>query len=767
MRSWMIGAVSAFVVVGYSPVLLPGWLLLLMVGIAAVLLHAKGSASLLVSGMCAAAVVGSLYGYSLLQHRVKSNCEAVALTIEGQVSSLPQRTSTRFGEDRQRFEFTVERIEPLHCQGPRQLLLSFYGKQIFEPNQRWRLAAKLKKPWGLANPGLFTMQSWYVQNSIDGTGIVVKDSLDLLSDGGASWSNPVTLRQRIGSRIDNLPLEKDTKSILRALTVADKSGLRGTLGLVLKYFGINHLLVISGLHIGIVAGAGYLSGAVVGRLAYLGGFFRLAALIPGLLAFMFALSYSALAGFAVPTVRALCMLGCFIAASLVSRKSLSASNLLIAAFFVLLINPLSATGSGFWLSFCAVGCLLWLGLWRVNIRFPLQLLHTHLYMALAMIPMGGWLFGGVSQVAAVVNLLMVPLIGLYVVPMALLAVTAFVLAMPVDQYLWQLAAWPIQRILPKAMEIAANHSELLYLHLSPSAVDIVMAITGLALVITPLPNTLKILIPILMLPVFLADTSIAKKRSFIAKIAVLDVGQGTAVVVVSGNKALVYDTGAGDPNGPNLAGIVVLPYLRANGINRLDTFLVSHWDNDHSAGTASILRSMPVGNMLVGTDVRGYDGARACRVGEAWRWPSGLSFQVISAQLGSLSSNNNSSCVLQIQIAGVRLLLAGDIGAKREREILRYWRNGLYSELLLVAHHGSATSSSYPWIKTVQPREVIVSAGYLNHFGHPSRQVSRRYQEAGSNMWITSRDGAVEIYITPGGSIALQAHRASLLPYWM
>jgi len=160
------------------------------------------------------------------------------------------------------------------------------------------------------------------------------------------------------------------------------------------------------------------------------------------------------------------------------------------------------------------------------------------------------------------------------------------------------------------------------------------------------------------------------------------VGQGTALVLRSGENTLVYDTGGGDPGGYNLAAAVVLPYLRAQGVKRIHTLIISHADNDHSAGTGTLMQSMPVGQLLVGGSESVYPGARRCRAGEAWRWPSGVRFQILSPEAAEGLSSNNSSCVLQVHIGEQRLLLAGDIDSRREKELLRYWQGGLRSDVL-------------------------------------------------------------------------------------
>jgi len=767
MRSWMTGVVAATIAVSFLPALPSAWIISLLLGLAAVLWRVVPTLAQLCFGLFLGAAGGTLYGHSVLDHRVALGCEGQVVSLEGVIRTLPRLTPTRDGGHRQRFEFQPLWVEPARCAGPRRLLLSYYGEHPLSPGQHWRFSVKLKKPWGLANPGSFNMQSWYAQSGIDGTGNVRQNQAVLLSAARSHSFDYHSLRQRISQRIRQTELDEPVQAILQALTVADKSGIDSSLWTLLQCFGINHLLVISGLHVGIMAGAGYLFGSGLSRLLLPLGWVRCSAMMPAVTSFCFAFAYAALAGFALATVRALSMLACFVVALLFSRSSLSASNLLIAAVVVLSINPLAAVGSGFWLSFTAVACLLWLSAWRTEQRLPLRLLHTHGYMAIAMIPLGSWLFGGVSQVAMLANLALVPLVGLFVVPVALLGVASALLGMPGDLFLWELAGWPLQKLLPLALDVSQRYPDFLYLHLSPSLWEVGLALLAMALLIMPLPRGVKGVIPLLALPLFLPVQLYDEAVPDNTRITVLDVGQGSALVLQSGPHTLVYDTGGGDPQGSNMATWVILPFLRARGIKHIHTLIISHGDNDHSAGVDSLLQHMTVGQLIVGGRPTGIETAKRCRAGHAWRWPNGLRFQILSPAGAQELSSNDGSCVLQVHIGALRLLLPGDISAGREKELIRYWREGLHSELLQVAHHGSLSSSSLSWLKYVQPRFALFSSGYLNQFGHPHPLIRERYQHGGSRSYFTASDGALQLLIGPTGDIIATTYRGESHPYWM
>ena len=746
---------------------LPGWpVLLLLVVVVVVLPRWKTGPTGLVSGAALGCAVAIFYGSSLLHKRVAPDCEQLPLTLTGAVSSLPRTSRMPDGAVRQRFEFSVTAIEPWRCQGPSRLLLSYYGPQKMIPGGRWQFEVKLKKPWGLANPGSFNMQAWFAQSAIDGVGSIRGNRAQPLPPGNRLRTAHHRLRLDISEHIATLPLPPDVLAILRAITVADKSGIDARLWALLQQFGINHLLVISGLHIGLVAGAGYLLGGLGARLAYL-----VAGLVvpwlPGALALLLACSYAALAGFSLATQRALCMLACFILAGLAGRSSGSGNNLLLAAVVVLLLNPLAALGSGFWLSFGSVAALLWLSRWQRGAGMCRRLLTTHFFMGLVMLPMGAWWFGGSSLVGALANLLMIPLVGFIVVPLSLLAVLCYWLGWPVESGLWQLAAWPLQQLLPLAGELADGGQHWLYQHFAPGLPAVLLALLALALLIMPASIPARLSAVVLALPLLLPANGARDSAAQSTRVTVLDVGQGTAIVIRAGNRTLLYDTGGGDPAGANMATSVILPYLRHQAVETLDTFVVSHPDRDHSAGAARVLQAVPVARFRYGARLPGVQGGRQCVAGEAWRWPGGQRFQFLSPARETTLASNDSSCVLQVQIGAYRLLLTGDIERDRERELVRYWGGALRSDWLLAAHHGSLTSSSHTLLKTVAPTVVVLSNGYANRFGHPHPVVLQRLENTGAAVLSTAASGALEFDFSPGQPPVVRAYRTRKRRFWM
>ena len=708
--------------------------------------------------------LASAFGASLLEHRYPEACTGKSVKVSGTVSSLPRLSRLRDGAVRQRFEFSVSDIADPHCRGPRRLLLSYYGDRPIAAGERLLLQARLKKPWGLANPGSFNMQSWLAQTGVDGTGTV--QSVHQVSSADIARSQfHHRLRARLSRAIQDLGLPATGAGMLRAITVADRGGLDADLWQLLQYYGVNHLLVISGLHVGMVGGLGYLFGQVLARGALLFAGRRWCRLLPALLSFGLALFYTALAGFSLSTQRALVMLGCVLLANTARRSASGFGNLLLAAALLLVINPLAGLGSGFWLSFGAVVCLLWLGLWRPQQSLAGRVFGTHAYMCLAMVPMTGWWFGGASMVAAVANFLMVPLVTLLVVPLALLGAALCLLSVPAFAMPWRWAAACLDWLVEPATAIAASHRQWLYAWLSPSPWEMALALVAVGLLVIPRLPQLRLLGCVLMLPMLLPAQHAAPG---LPTLMVLDVGQGTAVLFRSGNRTLLYDTGGGNPVGPNLASTVIAPLLRRQGISELDTLVISHPDNDHSAGTATLLGSLPVSRYRFGGEsVTVGGGGLACRAGEAWRWPGGETFQLLAPAAEVALSSNDVSCVLQIEVSGQRILLPGDVSAPRERVLVTYWGDTLASDWLLAAHHGSRSSSSWAFLKTVQPASVVFSHGYGNHFGHPHPEVVERVAQLAADSPATATGGALKLEFLADGGVRFSSWRQWQRYYWM
>ena len=774
MQSWMIGMVLGLVFTGYAPAL-PAWSLVIPVVLSVTVLasgvllrwtsrYVPCVLLRLLVGLSWGVLVGISHGHSLLDYRLPTHCVGRSLEVEGQVASLPGRRLVPGVGTRQTFRFRVNAIEPAECAVPRYVLLHYYGARRMVPGDFWRFPIRLKKPWGLSNPGGYNGQVWLAQSGIHATGSVQLSRHHQYLGPGVSGMHH-RLRQRISARIEELELKPDIAAVLRAVTVADKSAIDEPLWGLFQQFGINHLLVISGLHVGLVAGMGYLIGAALARLFVPRRFSG--AHVPGLCALLAALLFAALAGFSLPAVRALSMLTCLLVAVWSGRLTIAWSHLLLAACVALLLNPLAAIGSGFWLSFGSVAGLLWYTSWRQHNRRGRALVGTHAYMALLMLPFGALFFQGASLVGALANFIMIPLVGWIVVPGALAASASYLLGLPIEAALWRCAAWPLEQILPLGAMLADRGGDWIYLSRDTALPAMVLALCGIVLLVVPAAAWFRMLSVLLLLPVLLPDRPNGQTSSEATEVTVFDVGQGTAVLIRAGRQALLYDTGGGHREGPNMATRVILPLLRSEGLTALDTLIVSHPDLDHSAGQHAIIAAVDVNRLRYGGEPAQTLPGLPCVAGEAWRWPAGPIFQFLSPAVAVPLKRNNASCVLMVTVAGSRLLLPGDIERAQERGLVEYWGRALDADWLLAGHHGSQTSSSWPWLKFSSPSTVIVSSGYANRFGHPHADIVVRYRALDIEVLETSRAGALRLEFVPAQSPAVTLWRDRKRRYWL
>ena len=244
----------------------------------------------------------------------------------------------------------------------------------------------------------------------------------------------------------------------------------------------------------------------------------------------------------------------------------------------------------------------------------------------------------------------------------------------------------------------------------------------------------------------------------------LDVGQGLSAVVQTANHWLVYDTGAKFSAESDMGQSALLPFLRLQGADKIDKLIISHGDNDHIGGAASLMRGIPTEQVLtsVPQQLSDYSPVR-CAAGQSWTWDK-VRFTLLSPQQAFVSENDNS-CVLKIQSEQGTVLLTGDIEALAESWLVETYGNNLKAKVLIAPHHGSKTSSTTGFLQAVQPEYVLIPAGYRNQFGHPHQDVLRRYEQIKAK-WLTSADsGAITISVKDG-SWVVQSMRDTESKYW-
>jgi competence protein ComEC len=240
-----------------------------------------------------------------------------------------------------------------------------------------------------------------------------------------------------------------------------------------------------------------------------------------------------------------------------------------------------------------------------------------------------------------------------------------------------------------------------------------------------------------------------------------DVGQGTAVLVRTHRHLLLFDTGPQTSPESDAGSRVLLPLLRARGEHRIDTLVLSHRDSDHVGGAAAVLASLPVarlsssledGHPLLAQAAQRGVTLQRCSAGQGWEW-DGVRFDLLHplteaytggsrVEAAPASKPNALSCVLRVQGSRHSGLLTGDIEAAQEAALLQRVGTGLRSNVLLVPHHGSRTSSTAAFVAAVAPQTAVVQAAYRSRFGHPAPDVVARYDARGIAVVRSDRCGA-------------------------
>ncbi|CAI8707856.1 competence protein ComEC [Pseudomonas sp. IT-P44] len=720
MRTGMMALALGLLALRFLPVLPPVWLWLVLpvTGLMALPFRTYPLAFFLFGISWAGA-----NAQWALDDRLPAHLDGETRWVEGRVTGLPQSN-----EGVVRFELADARSR--QAKVPQRMRLAWYDGPPVNSGERWRLAVKLKRPAGLLNPHAFDYDAWLLAQRIGATG-TIKDG-ERLREARWAW------RDSIRQRLQTVDAQGRTGALI-ALVLGDGAGLSREDWQVLQDTGTVHLLVISGQHIGLLAGVVYL---LIAGLARYGVWPSRLPWLPWAcaLAFAAALGYGLLAGFEVPVRRACVMIGLVLLWRLRFRHLGAWWPLLLALNAVLLLDPLTSLQPGFWLSFAAVAVLIFtfggrLGPWRWWQTWT----RAQWLIAIGLGPLLLVLGLPISLSGPVANLLAVPWISLLVLPPALLGTLLLPLPYVGEGLLW-LAGGLIDWLF-KGLGLMAGQLPAWV----PTAIPLwiwALGMLGAFLLLMPRGVPLRPLgWPLLLLLVFPPRPLLPEG---IAEVWQLDVGQGLAILVRTRHHTLLYDTGPrfGDFD---LGERVVLPALRKLGVSELDLMLISHADADHAGGARAVANGLPIKLVLSGDPLAlpAELHADACESGQQWTW-DGVRFQLW--QWPSATDRNQKSCVLQIEANGERLLLTGDIDSAAERALLDS-PLAVPTDWLQAPHHGSRSSSSMALLTALQPKAVLISRGNGNSFGHPHPTVMARYKKRGMEIHDSAEQGAIRLHL--------------------
>ena len=686
--------------------------------------------------------------------------KVLRLELSGRVVSLPDRS-----RDMVRFIFEADTIEGLDepLQGSWRFRLSWRDPPEIGVGEAWRLPVRLRAVHGYASPGAWDYEGWLYWQGVRYRGYV-------LAEGGPrrlpgeSCCRLTQLRATVSAAIDSVTASDYARGVMRAITVGDQSGLSSDAKDLFRATGTSHLMAISGLHIGLLAGLGLMSvswtwrriPALCARVPA-----RLAGAVAGL---MVATLYAALAGMGLPTQRALIMLVVFALAVVLRRGHNTMHALATAAVCVLLWHPPSVVSAGFWLSFGAVAAILAAIPWTRGRAVWYRAAQVQLAITLALWPilMAVWYacqWGrspGQSDPGAGVRSCPRPDDAAGRPPGAF---------GPGGGRLDAATAGRAPR--PGSVGTGNGRPPA---HAGSDTVRAGHAGTRRcwclrsALILSPPGFPLRWLaLPMLGL-LWLPRATLLSPGEF--DIHLLDIGQGLGTVVETRRHTLVFDTGPEYPSGFSAAAAVIQPFLAKRGRTQIDRLILSHGDKDHAGGVAYLLSSLAVKKVQSGEPERVGHGAERCVAGESWRW-DGVDFEFLHPPSEPRLSGNDASCVLRISNSAGAILFTGDIGTGVERLLVQRMADKLASRAVVAPHHGSRSSSGAQFVAATAPVFVLYSTGWANRYGFPAPQVAARWRAAGALALDTAPMGTIGLRFAADGTISgPTAHRLGNKRFW-
>ena len=647
---------------------------------------------------------------------------------------------------RSRFVFDIEKIgDPPAPFNLRASVSDYHFNKAplegLRDGAKWRLKIRVRPPRNNYNPNGFDRAGWFFSRGIRAEGYVRdRKSAMLLEEGGG-------LRDSLRQQTRAMP---ERGELLAALIVGDRGGIDEKQWRVLRQTGVAHLMSISGTHITLTAVfAALLVGFVWRRNRRLTR--RMPAQKAALLAAIpLAVFYAWLAGFGVPVQRSLLM---FLAAAAAMLFGIGASpirTVFPAAALVIAVDPWAVLSAGFWLSFLIAAAVI-AALVRGNYVF--RLLKMQFVVSLFAMPLTLWFFNEASLVSPLANAVAVPFAGLVILPLTLADIVV-----PGD-FLWRIAGHGLS-LLMSFLEFCSELPFASRQTAAPWHVFVAAALGGGWLLMptgTPLrwAGVLPIVAMLLWRPPLLPVGDF--------RLTALDVGQGSATVIETSRRTMIYDTG------PRHAFSALRDFLRGQGRQHLDIVMVSHDNADHSGAARRLTETMPVSvfSSSVDSSHRLARQAKAetymrCESGRRWEW-DGVRFEILHPppNADGLSANARS-CVLKIESAHAAALLTGDIPSAIENQLPP---EKLSADILLAAHHGSRGSSSSEFLQATSPSAIIFSAGENNPHGHPHPEALHRARESGATIYRTDLLGAVSILADKNG-IRITQSRPQIRRYW-
>lgn len=704
------------------------------------------------AALLAGYVVAGLHGHRAIADDWPCSRDREVAELSGEVMTPAEPRPGRVD-----FDFAPD--APARQQGaPARVRLSWYepASLLPWPGDTWRLTAVMRCRSGFSNPGTFDRELDLLDKGYGATAYV-SGGADPRRLDARPWRAPVAAaRAWLGQRIAVATSGSASTGVLQGLAV----GLRGSIDPRLREAfvdtGTAHLIAISGMHVTAFA----LVTLWASRRAYrvlahpsLSG--RWPAWRAGGV-FLMTAGYGLLAGASLPTVRTVAMVAVALALWAARRHASPGQVLAASALLLSAGDPVGVTSAGFWLSFAAVAALMGLvqagqGRWQ----YLRQFVRAQAAVTVVLAPVLVVAFGGIPLAGPLVNALAIPFFSFVLLPATLGGIALQPWAPALADGTWKALAALLDRCWP-ALYWAADLPGGVH---RPPAVPTWLAAmaVGLSLAAIVVPGrAAKWLVAVVFMALVWRPGPEPPPGA--VDLTVLDVGHGLAAVVQTSGRTMLFDTGPRWRGGGTAASVTLAPFLRSRGIRTLDTVVVSHEDSDHAGGLEEVVAEFAP-RWIIG----GVDGAdEPCRAGRRWSW-NGVEFEVIHPPRDAAFEGNDASCALRVRAGRSVLLLLADPEAAAEHAMLAA---DLAADVVLVPHHGSATSSTPDLVRASAPRWALVSTGFGNRWGFPRAEVVERWNAAGAEVLTTASGGALSMRIGPDGTAGPPGQWRLEVPRW-
>jgi competence protein ComEC len=766
----------------------------------------------------------------LPDHHISHFITATPQHISGTLDS-PAWTDNQ----RQKFDLKVETLKSdsgVNVPVTGKLRVTMEGEPLdLNMGDRIRFNGRISPLHNFQNPGGFDYRQYMAYNGIYGSVFVQSSEIEQTAPHRSGFFQRIyRLRKAISRTLDHIT-ETDEIAVLKALLIGERGGVSDRITENFSKAGVSHLLAISGLHIGIVATTSFCIFRWI--LSWFPFFLWRAWTRKGaaILSILPVVGYGLVSGMSPSTQRAVIMIVIFLMTFLIHKEQEPFNSLATAAILILMLHPPSLFDISFQLSFASVFSIIYFlpRLWhpeddvsdlRKRIKnYVFSSLWVTLSATLGVLPLVMVYFNQISLISPVANFILIPLVGVGVVPLGLtfagislisptlslwgLSLSAAILkiALNITRFFADIPFSAVKTITPSLLEVICAYTLLLALislkrklvsdshllrTLSPRSKKGLSA--GVKTMLLALSVASAILLGL--------DALYWGYQRFIRsdfRVTVLDVGQGTANLLEfpKGPVMLIDAGGFSSFSAFDIGKMVVAPLLWRKKIRSVDILVLSHANSDHVNGMSFIAEHFHVKDIWANTEPEDSDGYRrfadilsqrglvlADFVTFSRHYEiNGVFLDIVNPPPDFLERRqkepwrdiNNNSLAVRVRFGAVTLLFPGDIKFKAENEMISLYGDRLQSRILVAPHHGSKSSNSSAFVETIKPEIVIFSTGLNNRFSFPHPSVIKRYQDMGAAQLNTASHGAVRICtdgtsltITPFNSKDVENHDGNL-----